>query len=727
MRQRQFLRNIGLLLCSLLTILALGITQAQDSGPVLRIGVIDDERGSIANGARLAVRELNSEGGVVAPDGTQFRLELIVRGTDLGFNLADAVDAIANADIIAVLGPETTETVLSNLPVLQSLGVPVLTPAIGDTVVASDTTGQVFRTRAAERFLANALADYLIMDLNVDRLTTVQLDRRSTASRVAFSFALGQRQNAPDEETAFLESEEEMADLITEIIADNPPAVVLFADPALAAPFYTQLREGGWVGTLVYDQARNPLFFENVPLSQLSGITSPATWSPAALDIASTGFVLNFVRLFGYAPGPIEAAGYDSINLIAAAIREEGDLEQNLVRVREIPGVQGVLNPMTLTEQRGETSNNVFILELNPFGGARVVARYAGNERLTPDRVEVVVDEGTPTPTLTATPEGLVVTIQSAVQNVRTGPGLEYDILAQLRQGEQFRVIGATQDFSWVVIDYRGQQGWLAAYLLDIFGDRASVPVVAIPPTPTPGPATSTPTPPAIPDIVIVSVAPSTITRNIATEVIVRVRNQGGGPAGPFAVAATFPPSDTYSARNLDGLAAGAETTVNLPVTLTGPTGLYEVAIVADLNQQVNEGPTGEANNTFSFSYKLDQILFLINSTTLGSGSSIDLDPGLATTPDLQYTGAGLQTVGTCDGSRNCIGLISPAQTWETAHYGAITSANGVNAGFISNAALQPGAAIGVLTQDGLRGVLRIDAIQPGVSITFTYRIYQNA
>ena len=110
---------------------------------------------------------------------------------------------------------------------------------------------------------------------------------------------------------------------------------------------------------------------------------------------------------------------------------------------------------------------------------------------------------------------------------------------------------------------------------------------------------------------------------------------------------------------------------------------------------------------------------------TLGSGSSVDLDPALAVSNDIQYTGAGLQTVGSCDGSRNCIGLISPTLNWDTAHYDAITSANGVNAGFISNAALQPGTTLGVLTADGLRGVIRIDAISPGVSVTFTYRIYQ--
>jgi len=393
--------------------------------------------------------------------------------------------------------------------------------------------------------------------------------------------------------------------------------------------------------------------------------------------------------------------------------------------VRELPGVQGLLNPNTLAPASREFSDSVMLIELNSLGGPELVARYGGQDRIPLDEPEIIVEAGTPSPTVTPTPDGVVITIESNVQNVRTGPSVDYEILGQLRQGETARVIGANIDFTWVVIEYRGQQGWLATFLLDVFGDRASVPVIAPPPTPTPGPATATPTPPAIPDLVVLSASPATIVRGTVTEVRAVVRNQGGSAAGPFAVAATFRPSEFFTAVNLQGLAAGAEREIVLPVNLTGATGSYTTAIVADLNSEVSEGDAGEANNIFDYTYKLDQGSFGVNNATLGSGSSIDLNPALTVSNDIQYTGAGLQTVGTCDGTNNCIGLISPTLSWESAHFDAIASTNGVNAGFISNAALQPGATIGILTAEGARGVIRVDAINPGVSITFTFRIYQ--
>jgi len=58
-----------------------------------------------------------------------------------------------------------------------------------------------------------------------------------------------------------------------------------------------------------------------------------------------------------------------------------------------------------------------------------------------------------------------------------------------VNQNEQYKVIGATGDNAWVVIDFRGQQGWLATYLLDVFGNLQTVPIITPPPTPTPLPS----------------------------------------------------------------------------------------------------------------------------------------------------------------------------------------------------------------------------------------------
>src|SRR5690606_6416465 len=69
-------------------------------------------------------------------------------------------------------------------------------------------------------------------------------------------------------------------------------------------------------------------------------------------------------------------------------------------------------------------------------------------------------------------------------------------------------------------------------------------------------------------------------------------------------------------------------------------TGVYDVVIVADLNQQVNEGPTGEANNGgFTFRYRLDRPVLNSGTLTLNPGGLLSLEG--AGTADIQWNGTG--------------------------------------------------------------------------------------
>jgi ABC-type branched-subunit amino acid transport system substrate-binding protein len=709
-------RILSLSLVVLLLLLTMVLTIAQETLPTFSIGVLDDVRGPVTQGAQFAVREINDAGGVIGADGTRFRLELVIEPPD---PISNAIDNLARRDLIAVLGPVTNAQVLGNLESLQSLGIPVLTPATGDTIVALDFTGRIFRTRAAERITGAALADLLVNELNILNLATVQLDTDSTGERVGFSMALGQTGRNPQEQSLILQTGTSANDLVEDVVAVSPPVVVTFGPPERAAEFKTRLRASGWVGTFVYNNASDERFKNNLPLDEVGGIIAAQTWSIGATDRTSTDFTTRFVQTFGSTPGPIEAATYDAVSLMALAISQPGELSANLASIRDEPGVQGILGAASLPA--GELSNSVTIIQLNDLGGPEIVAQYEDSERLQ----DVGTPRATTTPRPTPTPEGVILRVESQVQNVRTGPSTQYDILGQLQRDETRQIIGATVDLSWVVIEFRGQRGWMFANLLEITGDLRDVPVIAPPPTPTPPPPTATPTAQPIADIVIVSVTPNTIIQGTATTINVTVQNAGAVAAGPFAIAATFFPDNTLAATNLSGLAAGMQTIVQLPVTLTGATGNYNVVIVADLNQQIDESASGEANNDdFVFNYTMDRQLILINNASLAAGASIDLEGNVSPVNDLQYTGAGLNTAGNCTGTSNCIGLLSPGITWDTAHYGAVTSTTGINTSFIANAALQPGATLGVLTAEGRRAVLRVDAINPGISITFTYRVY---
>ena len=104
-----------------------------------------------------------------------------------------------------------------------------------------------------------------------------------------------------------------------------------------------------------------------------------------------------------------------------------------------------------------------------------------------------------PTPTETPPPPAPQANINVNL-NVRAGPGTAYNWIGQVPNGHNSTILGRNDDGSWIVINYSGGQGWVAASYATIEGDLNQVEVQqagAPPPTsPPPPPPTATPVPP---------------------------------------------------------------------------------------------------------------------------------------------------------------------------------------------------------------------------------------
>lgn len=679
---------------------------------MFRIGVLDDLYGPVSTGARLAVEELNQVGGVQGADGTFFRLELVIQPTDGGVGLAAAVNNLAQASVIAALGPVSDDEVLNGLPTLQSLNAPVLILGTGDTLLTADTSGRIFRIRAAEVLRGGALASYLATDLGIRRIATVQFgfDLATAGGVIGFSkaaTALG----IPPQTVILVQSPDQAPSAVSQVVQSSPEIVVAYGQPEDVADFYIALRDSGWPGLFAYNEAEQAAFRQAIPREQLAGVFGMSTWAFTTQDAPSQTFRDRYVVTFGAVPGALEAASYDAIYLLAQAIRRPGELLFNLQQAIEFRGVQGFLGEGQLG--RGELSGNVSVIQFGPYGTPQVLARFDGSRRVP---VEFVISPvATATPAATPTPQGVVATITRAVQNVRSGPGMIYDIIGQLRQGEQVQVIGANLDFTWLVIPFRGQQGWISRSILDTFGDLNTLPIVAAPPTPTPPPS---PTAAPLPDIVIdaAAVSPNPILPGVPFIVSVTVRNAGAAPAGQFAIAATFPPNNVYTSAIIAGLGPGQSILTTLTGTLSN-TGFYSVAIVGDLNNEVQE--SNENNNLFNFSYTINKPIIRQGSQTLNPGDTIDLE-GNAVQGDANWN-AGATSLDALFGAQ--LGII-PNISLATVHWDLINPSL-VNQISIPAGSLVPGTIIGIKTADGNRGAMRVDNLA-GSQLTLTFLVYSN-
>ena len=127
--------------------------------------------------------------------------------------------------------------------------------------------------------------------------------------------------------------------------------------------------------------------------------------------------------------------------------------------------------------------------------------------------VETVAPTPTPEPpTATPQPEPFCV-IQSETLNVRSGPGVFYDRIGQVKEGERYDILAKTED-GWYLIDFSGKQGWVSADYVRVRGAQQKIVLAGvIPPTPTPLPPTATPVPQPAAPVMAAAAAPVQVPR----------------------------------------------------------------------------------------------------------------------------------------------------------------------------------------------------------------------
>lgn len=78
-----------------------------------------------------------------------------------------------------------------------------------------------------------------------------------------------------------------------------------------------------------------------------------------------------------------------------------------------------------------------------------------------------------PAPTAPSTPAISVTGVATDILNVRSGPGLNYAVVTQLKQGDSVTITGKSADGLWWQIS----GGWVSATYIQVNADASTVPV----------------------------------------------------------------------------------------------------------------------------------------------------------------------------------------------------------------------------------------------------------
>jgi uncharacterized protein YraI len=101
----------------------------------------------------------------------------------------------------------------------------------------------------------------------------------------------------------------------------------------------------------------------------------------------------------------------------------------------------------------------------------------------TPTLTRIATSTPTPTP---------YAVVLAEVLNVRSGPGIVYDVIGKLEEGSQIPIKAQTEEGTWYqIVTPRYRRGWIYGDLVKVIGYKNGIPVMtAVPPTPDISPPT---------------------------------------------------------------------------------------------------------------------------------------------------------------------------------------------------------------------------------------------
>ena len=307
-----------------------------------------------ANGAKLAVKEINAAGGI---NGQQF--DLVVHDTQYKMDVTAQVckQFVEEDKVVAVVGFTDTDSVLACGPVIQKAGLPFITAGATSPKIPSQVGDKMFLACFGDNVQASAGAEfatkkfgknaYLLWDKGVEYTTLLAsyFKSRFTDSDLGGTIVL---------EDSYDDKATDFSAQITNSkpCPSSPTFTMSSAMPYNVGTVVKQMRDAGITGPIVggdgYDdpswvaadgKASNDVYFSTHALNDPNGGTD-----------AYKKFFNAYKAEYGHDPeNAFAALGYDSIYLMADAIKRAGSTAPDAITkaLRETKDFAGITGTIT--------------------------------------------------------------------------------------------------------------------------------------------------------------------------------------------------------------------------------------------------------------------------------------------------------------------------------------------------------------------------------------------
>ena len=381
--------KLGYLFIVLMLVAGL-VTGCSDSGSKdIKVGLVYELTGSTAsfgtaatNGAKLAFKEINANGGVI---GKQIQI-VVADNKGEPSESANAMTKVITQDKVAVVtGFTTSSNAIAGSNVSEANKIPFVTAAATNPKVTVDEkTGKVkentFRVCFIDPFQGTVAANFAINTLKTKKVA-IMVDNSSDYSKGLAQFfkdAFVKGGGIVAAEEAYLQKDQDFKTILTSIKAQNPDMIYLPGYYEEAGKIIKQARELGITVPVVGgDGWDSPKLPEIAGGDALNNTFFTNHYSVEDTSPLSKSFVDAYKKEYGQVPDAMAVLGYDAAYVIVDAIKRANSAEPAKIRdaLAATKGYKGAAGELTLNESHDAVKGAVII----EFKGGKQVYKETVN------------------------------------------------------------------------------------------------------------------------------------------------------------------------------------------------------------------------------------------------------------------------------------------------------------------------------------------------------------
>ena len=314
-----------------------------EEGDTIKIGVNLELSGPVASygtseaaGIDLAVEEINAAGGI---DGKEIKIVKVDNKSDNAEATSAATRLTDQEKVIAIIGAATSGATVAQAQIANDKKVPLISPSGTSPNVTVRDDGSVneyvFRTSFIDPFQGTVAANFAANELNVKNVA-IYADNASDYSKgLAASFkedfeAAGGKIVAQE---SYVAKDSDFRSTLTRIKSANPEFIFIPGYYEEVGLIVKQAREMGIdVPLMGADGWDSPVLLDLAGAEALNNTFTTNHYSSEDPDGKIQEFNKKFEDKYGKSPDAFNALGYDTVYLLADAIKRAGGPDSTKIK-----------------------------------------------------------------------------------------------------------------------------------------------------------------------------------------------------------------------------------------------------------------------------------------------------------------------------------------------------------------------------------------------------------